>query len=250
MTQTASQYLAPYSSNAEASKTAVKNDTGKSTGGTPNNDEVDAAIKSLESNAFIKAMNQKNLTWPKNILHPDMPEYKKGKLIVWAPWEKSNNDNIYILIKDTGKADLDGYIKEMEAAGFTPGNNKGYHKDLYDVTFQLNSDSILQISSYKTKVAKWPDALSRIPPIKGGALSVVEGSDEENPDSMNLYYINLPRENLEAWRKDLGAKGFDVKKDTITAKNVQFNGKTYPQAEIWYEENGTNEWNIYFEFKK
>ncbi len=197
-----------------------------------------------------QAVNLNPGKWPKEILHPDMPEYKKGKLNGWAPWDASNPDSIFILIRDTGEADLEEYRKEMEAAGFTPGNNHGYHKDLFDVEFQMNSDNTLQISSYKNVTEGWPKALSAISPINGGDLTVIDGANEETPDSMNLYYINLPAEELGTWRQELGKKGFNVENDTITAENIQFNGDTYSQAEIWYEENGDKEWNIYFEFKK
>jgi hypothetical protein len=179
-----------------------------------------------------------------------MPEYKKGKMNGWAPWSSDSPDNIFILIRNTSKEDLEEYRSELEAAGFTPGNNDGLHNDLYDVEFQMNSDSILQISSYKTVSEKWPEALSDIPPVGSGNLSVVDGANEDSPDSMTLYYINITGDKLEAWGQELAKKGFTVDNGSITAENIKFNGKTYAKVTIWYEENGNDEWYVYFEFEK
>lgn len=229
--------FAACSSKAASQNTSGKSAdaTGKETAETANQDAVRDFAEKLDPDSF---------KWPKERLHPDMPEFKKGKMNPWA----GDNYEIYTLINEVSKADMEAYEKELLDAGFTLDGTGRYHKDLFDVTLKMNSDTILEISSYKTEVIGWPEALSAIPPVNAGDLDIVD-FNEDVPDSIALYYINLSREKLEEWRKALGAKGFNVEEDTMKTENISFNGKTYAKASIWYEENGTNEWNVYFEFE-
>ena len=209
-----------------------------------------------------KILNPDRTKWPKEIMHPDMPEFTKGKMNAWAPWEASNDYNIFMLIVDVSVKDVEEYEKELEAAGFTGGssrvasdNESRFHKDLYDVELKMNSDTILEISSYKTEIVEWPKALSDIPPVKAGNLTYAYGANEEQPDSIQLYYINLTPEELTKWRQELVKNGF-VESDcydnygSLNAENKKINGKTFATVNISYEDNGTNEWNIDIGFEK
>ena len=188
--------------------------------------------------------------WPKDRLHSDMPEYKKGKLNGWNQWDSTNEYSIFILIKDTGKADLDEYISQLKSAGFTAINSNSFRKGIYDVEFQFNSDTILQISSYKADIFEWPKELVGIPPITKGNLTAVTGPSEDYPDGIQLYYINLTVDDLMKWGKSLEAKGFEVDGLAISKSNADFNGKTYNSLYLQIEENGSDEWIIDFMYSE
>jgi len=189
--------------------------------------------------------------WPKERLNPDMPEYKKGKMNGWSKWNSTDEYSIFILIKDTGKADLDEYISQLKSAGFEAINKNSFRKGIYDVELQFNSDTILQISSYKAEVYEWPKELAGIPPIKKGNLTAVTGPSEDYADGIQLYYINLTEEDLTEWGKTLKTKGFEVDGLAIYNKNkVSFNDKAYGALYLQIEENGSNEWIIDFMYSE
>lgn len=188
--------------------------------------------------------------WPKDRLHPNMPEYKKGEMNGWNQWDSTKEYSIFILIKDTGKADLDEYISQLKSAGFEEINNNSFRKGIYDVEFQFNSDTILQISSYKADIFEWPKELAGIPPITKGNLTAVTGPSDEYPDGVQLYYINLTEDDLMQWGKDLKAKGFEVDGLVISKNNVDFNGKTYNSLNLQMQENGSDEWIIDFTYSE
>lgn len=223
--------------------------------GTDSSKANDAADKTANQDAardFVEKVDPDTLKWPKERLHPDMPEFKKGKMNPWA----GDNYEIYTLIHEISKEDVTAYEKELVAAGFTvesernlSHNDSVFTKDLYKVTIALSADNSIELRSYKEQTTDWPEALSAIPPIGAGDLVSADAPEETTPGSMQLYYINLPKEKLKEWRKTLSTKGFNVEEDTMKAENISFNGKTYAKASIWYEENGTNEWNVYFEFE-
>ncbi len=88
-----------------------------------------------------------NDQWPAEYLHPDMPPYPKGKIKGWNTWGDDPYD-LFILMEETSKADLEAYKKDLENSGFIV-NNGSYCKDTYTVDFQFNSSDILQISCYR-----------------------------------------------------------------------------------------------------
>ena len=189
--------------------------------------------------------------WPEDRLHPDMPEYKKGKMNGWSQWNSTDEYSIFILIKDTSKDDLEDYVSQLKSEGFEAINKNSYRKGIYDVELQFNSDTILQISSYKAEVYEWPKELAGIPPITKGNLTAVTGPSEDYADGIQLYYINLTEDDLIEWGKSLKTKGFEVDGLAIYNKNkVSFNGKTYGALYLQMEENGTNEWIIDFMYSE
>lgn len=188
--------------------------------------------------------------WPKDFIHPDMPEYKKGKLNGWNQWSKDDPNNIFILIHDTIEEDLEAYKAELLAAGFKETDQGRYRKGLYDVEFRFNGDTILQISSYKAAVLAWPKDLDFVPQIKKGNLSSIIKPSDDMPGYTQLYYINLTQADLDEWYKNLADNGFTVDNGAISKANVSFRGKTYTSLDIQCGENGTNEWMIDFSFSE
>jgi hypothetical protein len=73
-----------------------------------------------EENAMEKAMEFLGVKtdWPKSYLSPDMPPYLKGKINGWNSGGRGEDD-IFILIDDTNREDLDEYIKSLEDNGFS-----------------------------------------------------------------------------------------------------------------------------------
>ncbi len=232
---------------AEADATS-SSDTNDSDSGSASEKDGTTEIDAEDFDAATALLSKDQTKWPADRVHPDMPEYSKGKMNAWSQWTSTDVYSIFLLVRETSEADMQEYEEQLVAAGFEKQGSDRYHKDLFDVELQMNSDTILQISSYKTETVEWPSELSAIPPIQSGALSSVDGPEDEYPNSMMLYYINTKVEDLRAWGQLLAAKGFTVDGDSISSGSIQFNGKQYSSASIWYEENGDNEWMIYFDF--
>ncbi|MCX7773930.1 MAG: hypothetical protein N2376_12545 [Clostridia bacterium] len=187
-----------------------------------------------------------NPEWPAQNVSPDMPPYPKGKMTGWNTWGGDEN-SIFILIDGTSKDDLEAYTKELEKNGFYEDNGR-YVKGVYSIEFQWNSDTILQISSYKEKVLSWPeDILKFVPPLEKGYLTNVNAPAEDNPYG-DLYFIGLTEEDIKAWEEVLKNEGFTVDSGTYSKENVKSGGKSYKHFSAFFESNGTNEWILYFEF--
>jgi hypothetical protein len=178
-----------------------------------------------------------------------MPVYKAGKFKGWNRWDKSNDYRIFMLIEQTNQSDLDKYIVQLKAAGFEEKSSTTYHKDLFDVELQFNSNTILQISSNRIQVLEWPKTwLDGIPEQKTGALTGVIEPSEEMPDYVQLYFINLTHTDIDGWLQDLKKAGFKVEGDGASKGNVSLGGKTYKSLDIQIQENGTNEWMLDFNY--
>lgn len=198
-----------------------------------------------EDEAMSKFLGIKT-DWPKDRLHPDMPPYSFGKMNGWNQWSDNEYD-IFMLIKETSQEDLDAYIKELEAAGFTE-NNRSYCKDLFSIKFQFNTSTILQISSYKETVEDWPEWLDFLPPIGKGDLTSINAPTDDMPYG-DLYFINLTKEEIDAWFDTLKSAGFDVEDNYLMVKNVKYDGKKYDEFNAFFESNGDNEYILYLEFR-
>ncbi len=215
----------------------------------------DAATQSKEDEAFDEAMTSlvdaDHSTWPKEIVQPDMPVYTAGKLNGWNQWDSNNDYNIFILIEDTSKADLEKYIIDLKAAGFEEKNSDTFHKGIYDVVLQFNGDNSLQISSKKEKTLEWPEALLiGVPELKKGALTGIIEPNADMPDYVQLYIINLTKEDLLVWLKDLEVSGFSVEGENASKDNVELKGKTYKSLSVQFQENGSGEWMVDFNYNE
>jgi hypothetical protein len=197
----------------------------------------------------VFSQNQDHSKWPSEFVHPDMPVYKAGKFKGWNQWDKNNNYRLFMLIEETNQSDLDKYIAQLKAAGFEEKSSLNFHKDLFDVELQFNSNTILQISSNRITVIKWPKTwLVGIPELQKGALTSMIEPCEEMPDYLQLYFINLSQEDINAWLQDLKKAGFETGSDNASKTNVKLGGKTYKSLYIQLQENGTNEWMVDFNY--
>jgi predicted lactoylglutathione lyase len=184
--------------------------------------------------------------WPGALLPSDMPEYKKGKL----NGHNSGGNEIMIVISETNEEDLDAYIKDLEKAGYVKKSGR-YCKGLYEIDYQFNSDTVLQISVYKEQEQKWPkELLGDVPALqKGNLVSIIEPS-EETGNYGDMYFINLTEDDIKEWEKSLEAKGFEVSDKSYSKKDVKYMGKSYSALEIYFESNGDDEWNLYFGYEE
>jgi hypothetical protein len=199
--------------------------------------------------SIVCAEDQDRSKWPTKLVHPDMPAYKAGKLKGWNYWDKKDESSIFMLIDGTNQSDLDKYISQLEAAGFEKAGSKKYHKGLYDIGLQFNTDTILQISSTRIKTLEWPKAfLAGIPELKKGALTNMITPTNDMPDYVQLYFINLSQAELDAWLADLGAAGFTIDGGSATKANMKLKDKTYKSLYIQPGENGMNEWTLDFNY--
>ena len=207
-----------------------------------------SALMFLAASA-VMAQSPDRSKWPTKFVHPDMPVYQAGKLKGWNQWEKGKEYNIFILIENTTKAGLDKYISQLKAAGFEEKNSDTYHKDLFDVRVQFNTQTTLQISSSKISGLAWPTAfLKNIPEQKRGTLTGLIEPSEEMPDYLQLYYINLTRQDVVAWLQELQKAGFTVEGLDAAKANMTLKGKTYPSLNIQIQDNGETEWMIDFNY--
>ena len=209
---------------------------------------VMSALMLLAASSVL-AQSPDRSKWPTKLVHPDMPVYQGGRLKGWNQWDKSNEYSIFILIENTNKADLSRYIALLKAAGFEEKNSDTYHKGLFDVRVQFNSETILQISSSKISGLEWPTALLKsVPEQKKGTLTGMIEPSEEMPDYLQLYYINLTRQDILVWLQDLQKAGFTVEGLGASKAKMTLNGKTYQSLSIQIEDNGETEWMIDFNY--
>lgn len=203
----------------------------------------------LYTASLLFAQDAEHKQWPAGLMHPDMPVYQAGKFKAWNQWDKSNTYSIFMIIEETNQADLDKYITKLKASGFEEKNTDTYHKDNFDVKLQFNSNTILQISSSKITGLEWPNAwLKDIPePNKGTLTNMIEPS-EEMPDYLQLYYINLTPEDVNAWLQALKKAGFTIEGHSASKANVNLGEKSYHSLSIQIEDNGPNEWMIDFNY--
>ncbi len=185
--------------------------------------------------------------WPKEYLSPDMPPYTKGKIVVWNNSE--GEFNVFIRIKDTNQQDLDEYIKELEKNGFYENNGR-YCKDTFSIELDLYGNT-LDIDSYKEDVTDWPDdLLGFVPPITDGYLTSVNPPSEDTGNYGDLYFIELTEEAIDAWEAELKSKGFEVESRSYTLHDFKHKGKLYKSFSAFFENNGGNEWMLYFTFEE
>ena len=211
--------------------------TGIDEAGELSEDALDAAMSLL--------VDSEHKNWPADRVHPDMPEYKKGKMNGWNQWSDNKYD-VFMLIADTSEADLEEYKAKLVSAGFQLVNGSDYRKDAFEVKFQFNTDTTLQISSYKEEAISWPKALAGIPPLKKGILSSVIEPPEGAPDTVQLYFVNLTQPDIDEWVKELEAKGFTGDSTGLSSSSATLNGKAYGSLYVQIQENGTDEWMIDF----
>ncbi len=203
----------------------------------------------LYTASLIFAQDAEHKKWPAGLMHPDLPVYQAGKFKGWNQWDKSNTHSIFMIIEETNPTDLEKYITQLKTAGFEEKNTETYHKENFDVKLQFNSPTILQISSSKIAGMEWPKVwLKGIPePNKGTLTNMIEPS-EEMPDYLQLYYINLTPEDVDAWLQALIKAGFSVEEHRASKANVSLGEKTYQSLRILIEDNGTNEWMVDFKY--
>lgn len=219
-------------------KTAATAPTDSDDTGELTDEQLDAALSLLIDSDHKK--------WPAERLHPDMPEYGEGTLNGWNQWSDNEYD-IFMLIKDTSEADLEEYKAALDSAGFQFVNGRDYRKDAFEIRFQFNTDTILQISSYKEETVSWPKDLAGIPPLKKGILTGVIEPSEEVPDAVQLYYINLTQADIDEWKQELKDNGFSVGEyNDARLENATLRSKTYGSLYVQMQENGTDEWMVDF----
>ncbi len=200
-----------------------------------------------EDNAFEAAMEVLGVKtdWPKEYLSPGMPAYTNGKINGWNTGGNGEYD-IFILIKDTNQEDMDEYIKALIANGFKE-DNRAYKKDAFTVKLQFNTDTVLQISSYKIEEMEWPEMLSFIPPLKKGYLVSIEEPDEDGLYGY-LYFQGITKADIQEWEKELPAAGITVDSGEYLKENVSFRGKNC-NFEAFFDSNATDEWGLYVSFE-
>ena len=197
----------------------------------------------------ILAQTPAHKEWPAAYVHPDLPIYQAGKFKGWNQWDKSNEYSLFMIIEETNQTDLDEYILQLKAAGFETHDGSTYHKDLFDVGLQFNNPTILQISSSKITSLVWPKKwLEGVPEQKRGTLTNMIEPSEEMPGYVQLYYINLPRQDLDIWLQELKKAGFSIEGNSASKSNMSLSGKTYRSLDIQVEDNGTDEWMIDFNY--
>ncbi len=215
-------------------------------------EEVTASISSTPvpdinmENAMDTAMGLLGVKtdWPKDYLSPDMPPYTKGKINGWNSGGRGEYD-IFILIRDTDSKDLEEYIKVLVNNGFSE-NNGSYTKDAFTVKFQLNTDTLLQITSYRVEAVEWPELLAFIPPLtKGYLVEVVEPTEDVTYGS--LYFKGLTREDIKEWEAKLIAAGFTVDSGEYLKKNVKYKNKNCTFSAC-FDSSSIDEWGLYFSF--
>ena len=183
--------------------------------------------------------------WPKDYLSPDMPAYTKGKINGWNTGGRGEYD-IFILIDDTNREDLDEYIKLLKDNGFKE-NNRAYEKDAFTVKLQFNTDTVLQISSYRIEGMKWPEMLSFIPPLtKGYLVSIEEPAGDVSYGT--LYFKGLTKTDIKEWEEKLIAAGVTVDSGEYLKENVEYNGKNC-RFSAFFDSAAIDEWGLYFSFE-
>ena len=90
--------------------------------------------------------------------------------------------------------------------------------------------------------------LKTVPEQKKGTLTGLIEPSEEMPDYLQLYYINLTRQDIVAWLQELQKAGFTVEGLGAAKANMTLKGKTYPPLSIQIENNGETEWMIDFKY--
>jgi hypothetical protein len=197
----------------------------------------------------VWAQNPDRTRWPAELLHPDMPVYQKGKLKGWNQWDKNKKYSIFIIIEETGQADLDAYVSRLKSAGFEEKSDLIYQKDLFEVRLQFNSSTILQISSSRINTLDWPKALlAGIPEPQGGALTQVNEPSDDMPGYVHLYYINFTAEQVDTWLQELKKAGFEIEGHSASKSKMNLGDKAYNSVNIQIEDNGTNEWMVDFNY--
>jgi hypothetical protein len=204
-------------------------------------------LPDMDEEEILKHFLGVNDEWPAEYLHPDMPPYPKGEINGCMPWEDDPYD-LFILIKETSREDLDAYIEDLESNGFVE-NNGSYCKGLFTVEFQFNSSTVLQITSRKERVYSWPEDLMDImPPLeKGDLIGFYYPEDGELYGS--LYFINLTREDIQEWEKTLEDAGFTVSDGYYEITDVVYKGKTYSRFYAFIDSNGPNEYSLFYQFE-
>jgi hypothetical protein len=185
--------------------------------------------------------------WPAPLLSPGMPVFQEGHLNGWTQDDPNNKSSVLILIGETKQADMDAYIEKLKAAGFEKISRDTYRKDLFEVALQMNSATILQISSNRMNVEPWPSAMiPGVPEIRKGHLKSVTRPSEDSPDYASLYFTNLTKDDVDAWLKLLAASGFTVGDFGGEKTGMSLSGKNYNKLTIQIQDNGNDEWIIDF----
>jgi len=185
--------------------------------------------------------------WPATILSPWMPVFQAGHLTGWTQDDPSNKSSVLILIGETKQADMDAYIAKLQAAGFEKISRDTYRKDLFEVALQMNSATILQISSCRMNVEPWPSAMMPgVPELKKGHLKSVTKPSEDSQDYASLYYTNLSKDDVDAWLKQLAAAGFTIGDFGGERADMSLGGKKYNKLTIQIQDNGNDEWIVDF----
>jgi len=183
--------------------------------------------------------------WPKDYLSPDMPRYMKGEIKGWSTGGRGEYD-VFILIKDTCDKDFEEYIGMLINSGFQK-NYDSYTKDAFTVKFQFNTDTLLQISSYRVEAMKWPELLSFVPPLNKGYLVAIE-EPSEDVSYGNLYFKGLTKADIKEWEEELKASGFTVDSGEYLKENVDFKARNC-RFSAYFDSNSTDEWSLCFSFE-
>jgi hypothetical protein len=189
------------------------------------------------------------MKWPAAYIHPDTPVYGAGEFKGWNRWDAGNDFSIFMLIDKTGQADLGSYVARLKAAGFEQKATNEFRKGAFKLSFQFNSKTMLQISSYRDKVEAWPRALiPGVPELKKGYLTGIILPSEDMPGYIQLYCIGLSQDDLNAWLAQLAAAGFKVQDGQATKPGMTMKGKQWKMLSIQPGENGPGEWMLDFDY--
>lgn len=195
-------------------------------------------------NKFLGIKNN----WPAEYLAPDMPEYTNGEIAQW--YSMGDEYDITIVIDGTNQSELDEYILAIEANGFYDNYGR-YCKGPFSVELKFTSGGSLEISSYKEDVLEWPaDILGFMPPLEKGFLGSVNLTTEGDMAYGDLYFNDLSENDIASWEKALEGAGFESDGYMSYRKeNVELRGKRYKIFSAFFQDNGVNEWILYFSFR-